>query len=83
MKKKNILGIILGIISIISSFLFCGINGLVLGWIIGFSIGTIGLIISLHQKNKYNARLSNILCIIGMVAAILNLVLGLITKYGK
>lgn len=77
--KKYKLGIILGIVSIIFSFTICGIDGKVLGWLFGFTVGLIGLILSIVNKDKYNTKLSKVLNIIGIVLSILNLIFGLIT----
>lgn len=77
--KKYKLGIILGIVSIIFSFTICGIDGKVLGWLFGFTVGLIGLILSIVNKDKYNIKLSMVLNIIGIVLSILNLIFGLIT----
>ena len=77
--KKYKLGIILGIVSIILSFTICGINGKVLGWLFGFTVGLIGLVLSIVNKDKYIIKLSMVLNIIGIVLSILNLVFGLIT----
>ena len=81
MKSNYKLGIILGIISIICSLLICGINYLVIGWIIGLIIGIIGIYMSNKNKNNYNIKLSNILCIIGIIFSLLNFIMGIITKY--
>ncbi len=81
MKSNYKLGIILGIISIICSLLICSINNLVIGWLIGFIIGIIGIYLNSKNKNKYNVKLSNILCIIGIIFSILNFIMGIITKY--
>ena len=81
MKKNYVLGIVLGILSIICSLLFCGIKGLILGWIIGFTIGVFGIYINSRNKNKYKVKIANILCIIGVVLSILNLIFGIISKY--
>ena len=81
MKKNYMLGIVIGILSIILSLTICGIKGLVLGWIIGLSIGLIGIYLNNKNKTNYKVKISNILCIIGIVFSILNLILGLITKY--
>lgn len=77
--KKYKLGIILGIVSIILSFTICGINGKVLGWLFGFTVGLIGLVLSIVNKDKYIIKLSMVLNIIGIVLSILNLIFGLIT----
>ena len=78
MKKNNIWGIVLGIVSIISSLLFCKINGLVIGWLIGFIIGISGLLVTYFMRKKCNMKIANILCIIGTVLSIANLIMGLI-----
>lgn len=77
--KKYKLGIILGIVSIILSFTICGIDGKVLGWLFGFTVGLMGLVLSIISKNKYTIKVSLILNIIGIVLSILNLIFGLIT----
>ena len=77
--KKYKLGIILGILSIIFSFTICGINGKVLGWLFGFTVGIIGLTLSIVRKDNYNIKVSLILNIVGIVLSILNLIFGLIS----
>ena len=77
--KKYRVGIVLGIIAIVLSLLMCGINGKVLGWLFGFTVGLIGLIITIINKKKFNIKTSLILNIIGIVLSILNLIIGLIT----
>jgi len=77
--KKYKVGIVLGIIAIILSMAICGINGKVLGWLFGFIVGLVGLVLSMVKKDKYNIKLPVILNIIGIVLSILNLILGLIT----
>ena len=78
--KKYKIGIVLGIMAIILSLFICGINGKVLGWLFGFTIGLIGLILTVINKEKYNIKLSLILNIVGIVFSILNLMLGLMMR---
>ena len=79
MKNKKYIKTIFGILSIICSLLICQINNLVIGWVIGFMFGIIGLL--MDNKNKKEYKLGKILCLMGVILSLLNLILGLIVKY--
>ena len=75
--KNYKIGIILGIISIISSLLIVGVpigdNVIAIGFLPGMIISIIGLILTKKSSEKYKTRVSTIINVIGFIVSIMNL----------
>lgn len=75
--KNYKIGIILGIISIISSLLIVGVpigdKKLAIGFLPGMIISITGLILTKKSSEKYKTRVSTIINVIGLIVSIMSL----------
>ena len=75
--KNYKIGIILGIISIISSLLIVGVpigdNVIAIGFLPGMIISINGLILTKKSSEQYKTRVSTIINVIGFIVSIMNL----------
>ena len=81
--KKNNIGIILGIISIISTLMIVGIpignNIIRIGFLPGMILGIVGLV--LNKKAKEDSHISFILNIIALILSIISLIMSIINGF--
>ena len=81
--KKNNIGIILGIISIISTLMIVGIpignNIIRIGFLPGMILSIVGLV--LNKKAKEDSHISFILNIIALILSIISLIMSIINGF--
>lgn len=84
MERKDKRGIALGILSILCALLICGLPitlwGFDLGWVFGFVLGILGVARSCKAKKMFSTKIGLILSIVGIVASVANLVMGIVVS---